>query len=470
MKRVLNATPLLLLVWALGCQDQGADPTAVRPSFAAASAAAACPSHATFVASDEASLEAAVAAAHPHDTIALKGMIDLTVAPEVFVETDGLTFTCATPGSGLSAEPETVSWLFVILSRHVTIQGLTLDAANPVSGAVVAFNGVEGPFTGFAEDVRLIGNHVRCIGQHIEACISIRNDAAGVPGVLISRNTFEAEPTQTTIELIGVSDGHVDANTITGGLGGSADPTDFIAVSGGRFTRNVVQCASVCLFADGSPGLVVAANQFQASVAASGVHLQDGTDGDSVVGNSVIATAPSVVPALGGIRLRDGASAVVADNVVSGPWANSIALTNLTGGDVEQNSLRGAARFGIGVSTGVSLIPISMTGNIFRANRVSGAAVAGVSVQYACRNSFVGNDLQGNAGNVGLVFKDSTGANTFAGDAGLVVDNGAFDCDGDGLNDRNVISGPGMTRYGLRLGGAASVGDPQRAVHGIAIK
>src|SRR5207248_10995698 len=157
----------------------------------------ACPAHADFVVSDERSLLSAVASAQPHDTIALNGMVEMTFA-DVFVETDDLTFTCATPGSGLRAAPAAISWLFVVLSKHVTVESLTLDASNTLNGAVVAFNGVEGPFTGFAEDVRLVGNDVICAGQHLEDCVSIRSDAGGLQGALISANTFEANTNNST--------------------------------------------------------------------------------------------------------------------------------------------------------------------------------------------------------------------------------------------------------------------------------
>jgi len=467
MNRFTRAVPILVVIAA--CQDRSVVPTAGRAAFAAAGPAA-CPAHADFVVSDETSLLSAVASAQPNDTIALNGMVEMTFA-DVFVETDGLTFTCATTGSGIRAAPAAISWLFVVLSKHVTLERLTLDASNTANGGVVAFNGVEGPFTGFAEDVRLVGNRVLCAGQHLEGCVSIRTDADGLQGALIAGNSFEADPSQTTIELIGVKGGRVEGNTIDGGLGGIADPVVFVAGSaGGRFTGNNVQCAGSCLFADGSPRLVVANNQFQSAGSTTGIHLQLGTDGDSVAGNTVITTAPSFAAGLGGIRLRDAANAVVTDNIVRGPWVNSLALTDLTGADVERNSVEGAARFGIGMATGASFVPISMTGNVFRANRVSGAALAGISARLACRNSFVGNDLQRNAGDVGLVFDATTGANIFAGSATLVVDDGAFDCDGDGVNDPNIISGPGMARHGLHLGEVVSGTDPVRTVRGITVQ
>ena len=468
MKPLTHAVPVLLALTA-ACQEQSAVPTAGRPLFATA-AANTCPAHATFVVSDEGSLLSAIAAAQPHDTIALNGMVEMTFA-DVFVETDNLTFTCATLGSGIRAAPATISWLFVVLSKHVTVEHLTLDATNTLNGGVVAFNGVEGPFTGFAEDIRLVGNHVLCAGQHVEACVSLRTDADGLQRALLSGNSLEADPNQTTIELIGVINGRVEGNTIEGGLGGVADPVDFIAGSaGGRFTGNSVQCGGLCVFADGSPGLVVGANQFQSAGSSTGIHLQTGTDGDSVVGNTVVTTVPSFAMGLGGIRLRDGANTVVADNIVRGPWANSIAVTDLTGGDVERNSVTGAALYGIRLASGASFIPVSMTGNRFLTNRATGAGIAGVLARLACGNTFVGNNLQGTVGNLGLVFDASSGANTYAGDRSVVVDNGAFDCNGDGLNDPNIISGPGMARHGLGVGVGEAVGGAPHMVHGIVVK
>jgi len=243
---------------------------------------------------------------------------------------------------------------------------------------------------------------------------------------------------------------------------------DFIAGSGGRFTRNNVQCVGACLVADGSPGLVVAANQFQSAGSATGVHLQGGTDGDSVMGNTIVATAPSTAPNLGAIRVRDGINVVVADNTVHGPWANAIAATDLTGSDFERNSLQSAALYGIRLSSGVSFVPISMTSNSFRGNLVTGSGSAGMLAQLACNNQFIGNALQGNAGNVGAVFDVTTGANTLVGDGTIVVDNGSFDCNGDGVQDPNVITGSGPIRRGVPF--AASSGEAATTRRGIALR
>src|SRR5439155_21511438 len=135
---------LFLALVLASCENSTDAPTALRPSFSSV-APTGCPAHATFIATDAASLVSAVAAAHPNDTIAVSGTV---TAPGIFVFTDDLTFTCAIPGSGLRADPQTTGWLFILLGKHETIERLTLDASNAVSGAVIAFNGVEGPFTG----------------------------------------------------------------------------------------------------------------------------------------------------------------------------------------------------------------------------------------------------------------------------------------------------------------------------------
>ena len=39
---------------------------------------------------------------------------------------------------------------------------------------------------------------------------------------------------------------------------------------------------------------------------------------------------------------------------------------------------------------------------------------------------------------------------------GLLIDNGAFDCDGDGVNDPNIITGAGAVMHGVTLGQVVS--------------
>src|SRR5439155_16919576 len=67
-----------------------------------------------------------------------------------------------------------------------------------------------------------------------------------------------------------------------------------------------------------------------------------------------------------------------------------------------------------------------------------------------------------------LVFDVTSGANSYAGDPSVVVDNGGFDCNGDGVNDPNIITGPGAARHGPMLGSALS--EVARTVHGIRLQ
>ncbi len=102
MHRSLPFVSALLLGVLIGCQDQSLSPAPSQagPSFATASSQA-CPANPTVIVTDEAGLRAALAAAHPGDVIAVSGTIPLTTGDTI--ATDGLTLTCATPGSGLVA-------------------------------------------------------------------------------------------------------------------------------------------------------------------------------------------------------------------------------------------------------------------------------------------------------------------------------------------------------------------------------
>jgi hypothetical protein len=57
-----------------------------------------------------------------------------------------------------------------------------------------------------------------------------------------------------------------------------------------------------------------------------------------------------------------------------------------------------------------------------------------------------------NADDLGAIFLETTGANTLVGNKNVVVDNGDFDCDGDGISDPNVITGNGAVLNGVNLG------------------
>ncbi len=244
------------------------------------------------------------------------------------------------------------------------------------------------------------------------------------------------------------------------------------------FTNNTATCPpnGVCAFIAGGIGAVVTDNQFQALGPFTGIQLQTNgifgevrIDGLRVERNNLVTTEPSTGPRQGAIRAFDVANAVIADNTAIGPWRTGVSATRTSSSRVSGNTFQGAAEYGIQTNARVQLPdPGRATNNVFSNNRVSGAGIAGIFPRLACGNVFVGNNLQGNPGNLGLVFDVTSGANSYAGDRNLVVDNGAFDCDGDGVNDPNIISGPGMARHGLQLG--ETVSGTVRVVGGITVQ
>jgi len=259
-------------------------------------------------------------------------------------------------------------------------------------------------------------------------------------------------------------------------LAGFNDGTTFFAESI-RFTNNTGICppGGECVFISGGLGAVVTDNQFEAHGSFSGIQLQVDVarvDGARIERNTLVATAPSVGLRQGGIRPADAADVVIAANTLLGPWRNGLSAARLAHSRVEGNQFRGAVRNGIRLSDAGPLFVagIPTSDNAFTNNRITASGEAGIFAHLACRNVFVGNSLQGNAGDVGVVFPDSSGANRLAGNGTIVVDDGAFDCDGDGLNDPNIISGPGMVRHGLHLGAALSGQESVRTVRGITVR
>jgi len=257
-------------------------------------------------------------------------------------------------------------------------------------------------------------------------------------------------------------------------LAGFNDGTTFFAESI-RFTNNTGTCApgGECVFIAGGLGAVVTDNHFEAPGSFSGIQLQVDVarvDGARIERNTLVATAPSIGLRQGGIRPADAAGVVIADNTVIGPWRNGLSAARLAHSSVQGNQFRGAVRNGIRLSDAgaVFLAGIPASDNVFSNNRITGSGEAGIFARLACRNEFIGNNLQGNAGDVGAILPDSSGANTLAGNGTIVVDDGAFDCDGDGLNDPNVITGAGAVRHGLHVG--ETVSGAVRTVRGITVQ
>jgi nitrous oxidase accessory protein NosD len=243
-----------------------------------------------------------------------------------------------------------------------------------------------------------------------------------------------------------------------------------------RFTNNAVTCTpgGVCAFVVGGVGAVISDNTFQSAGSFTGIQLQangpaNQVDGAHVERNTLVAIAPSTGPIQGAIRPAGDINLVVADNVVTGPWRSGLSATRVVDSRITGNTFEGAALYGIRTSAAaVGVDPHQVRNTAFSTNRVTASGTAGIFATFACGNVFIGNDLQGNPGNLGLVFDATTGANTYAGNATVVMDNGAFDCDGDGVNDPNIITGAGAARHGVNPGEVVS--GAVKTIHGIALQ
>src|SRR5438876_9704746 len=194
-----------------------------------------------------------------------------------------------------------------------------------------------------------------------------------------------------------------------------------------RFTNNTVTCTlfGACAFVVGGTGAFVSDNQFQATDAFTGVHLQANgpdpnvvfpirIDGARIERNTIVALTPSVGVRFGAIRPFDADNIVIADNVISGPWRNGISTTRLSHSQIQRNQISGAVVDGIRTSSFGGVLR-GAAQNLFASNQVSGAGRAGIFADRACSNQFASNDLRGNAGDLGLFLTDTTGANVVAG-------------------------------------------------------
>src|SRR5689334_25175532 len=95
MIRNTRVTYLLLLTATAACQDRTGAPVAPRLSLNAS--AGACPTPANVIVTDEAGLNAALAAAAPGEVIGLGAFFGVTA--DVIVNTPKVTLTCATVGA-----------------------------------------------------------------------------------------------------------------------------------------------------------------------------------------------------------------------------------------------------------------------------------------------------------------------------------------------------------------------------------
>lgn len=197
---------LLLLLFsaaATGCQDEqgitapeneAEQPTATdsidsRPVFLRTNADE-CPAVLDFIATDEASLRAVLAAARPTNVIGVDGTIAL--AAGLALETEDITLTCATPGSGLrvGAAGE-INFLLSVYAPGVAVSRLSLDGSGTRRGPLhVAYNGAA--LRG--SDVRFTHNQVVCGPGECAFLV-------GTPRALVSDNEFVSHGSITGIHL-----------------------------------------------------------------------------------------------------------------------------------------------------------------------------------------------------------------------------------------------------------------------------
>src|SRR6266849_4279782 len=108
------------------CHEPTAEPA--RPLFSTR-AAATCPTPSNVTVTNEAELRAALSAATPGEVIGLDGLFGVTA--DVTITTPSVTLTCATPGSGIFAQPGfSGAWLLQVHATGVTVDRLMLDGGN----------------------------------------------------------------------------------------------------------------------------------------------------------------------------------------------------------------------------------------------------------------------------------------------------------------------------------------------------
>lgn len=217
-------------------------------------------------------------------------------------------------------------------------------------------------------------------------------------------------------------------------------------VEGLRLSFNRIRCGNsgTCAFLVGAPGAVVSDNTVQSLGTTSGLHFQANgpvrTDNTIVERNLIVAPTISGSPLFGAVRVRDGEQQVVRHNATWGVWRNGIALAELDGALIENNSIRGAQDHGIIGSTN-SPSAISVRNSTIRANSIDGPQAIGINLTRACWNRLESNSVTGAPGTLRARFEVNTGANVWVGSSAGVLDQGNFDCDGDDNTDPNRVGG-----------------------------
>src|SRR5216117_1472064 len=231
------------------------------------------------------------------------------------------------PSSALVASPTCAASPTVIASDEA---GLTAALSGAHAGDVVAINGM----IAVSSDVTISSSiTLTCAtpgsgllvapGATVSSLVRVLASFATVDGLVLDGSGAASDP------YLALNDpGDIDGDGVTG------NATDV------RLTNNMVTCSSGdCAFFFATTNAVVSGNEFQSAGSFTGLQMQGGIDGSRVEHNTIVASAPSTSADLGGIRIRDGNNVVVAENVVRGPWAHSIAGRNLTGATFAGNHI-----------------------------------------------------------------------------------------------------------------------------------
>ena len=152
--------------------------------------------------------------------------------------------------------------------------------------------------------------------------------------------------------------------------------------------------------------------------------------------NAVTALAPSATD-LAGIRLRRAEGLVIRGNRIQGPWRNGISISIVSRSTISDNVIEGPSVAGL--TTPSAFVPgDGLNESLIAHNQIHGVGSAGIGLGVGCGNLWVLNDVRGNG--FGMVLNPRTGNNrVLTADPSQVSDLGAFDCDGDGTLDPNVV-------------------------------
>ena len=334
-----------------------------------------CPTPADVVVTDNAGLDAALLAATSGDVIGIDGVIVRTAG--FLIKVAGVTLTCATAGSGLSAGVGFVhSYLFRVDATDVTIDRLTLDATNTSVGAVLTRGGSA------ANGIRFTNN-------------------------IVYAGPFFGVQFRSTEDAV-IADNYIENASSTG----MATGLYLWQAFGGAVDRSVVTGNVVVTLVPTGTGRRV----FHA-----GIRVRDGKE---VVVSDNHVEGPWRT-AFGFQNLSDSE---FERNEAEGSQNFGFALTMFRPDNrrMVDNVFRDNSATEIG--SAASTPPF-------------GHPPAGFRVHKACNNTFIGNDLEDNFNDVGAIFTVDSGANTMVVDDDDVVvfDDGNLDCDGDGVSDPNII-------------------------------